>query len=104
MKITITPTPEFRAACRIVLGGNDPATVIGAMRDDDRYRWAQVQSVHAAIVQLRKLQDPTIAAVDKIFAAEFASIDSKAKGAILIAAANIDIAEGEALLKEADEL
>jgi hypothetical protein len=45
----IKPTPEFCTACRIVLGGDDPATVLTAIREDDP-RFEQVLRLHAEIV------------------------------------------------------
>jgi hypothetical protein len=45
----ITPTPEFREACRAVLGGNDPATVLGAMARGDQ-RIGEVREVHRCLV------------------------------------------------------
>jgi hypothetical protein len=41
----MTPTPQFRAACREILGGDDPATVLGAAHRGDR-RWRVVRALH----------------------------------------------------------
>jgi hypothetical protein len=45
----ITPTPEFREACRAVLGGDDPATVLGAMARGDQ-RIGEVREMHRRLV------------------------------------------------------
>jgi hypothetical protein len=43
----ITPSKEFCAACRIVLGGDTPNVVIPAMRTTARER---IREIHAEIV------------------------------------------------------
>jgi hypothetical protein len=45
----ITPTPEFREACRAVLGGDDPATVLGAIARGDQ-RIGEVREMHRRLV------------------------------------------------------
>jgi hypothetical protein len=51
----IGPTPELREACRRVLGGDDPATVIDAIRAGDA-RWRRVQEVHAEILAAKRAE------------------------------------------------
>lgn len=64
----ITPTPELRAACRIVLGVGGLAAVIGAMRGDT-YRWAQAASISCIVPASRSLTvDYTIDAATLEFA------------------------------------
>ena len=48
----IGPTPEFREACRLVLGGDDPATVIGARQAANQRPWESVLRVHEEILEL----------------------------------------------------
>jgi len=45
----ITPPAEFREACRRILGGDDPRTVLSAMMSGDP-RMDLVRSVHADIL------------------------------------------------------
>jgi hypothetical protein len=45
----MTPTPEFREARRAVLGGDDPATVLGAMARGDQ-RIGEVREMHRRLV------------------------------------------------------
>jgi hypothetical protein len=45
----ITPTPEFREACRAVLGGDDPATLFGVMARGDQ-RIGEVREMHRRLV------------------------------------------------------
>jgi hypothetical protein len=57
-KINIGPSPEYCAAARYVLGGDDPATVLGAIINRDP-RQARVGSIHAAIVYLNEGRPPS---------------------------------------------
>jgi hypothetical protein len=50
----IRPTPEFLEACRRVLGGDDPATVLGAMRNDDPEPFNRVRDLHAEILRAQR--------------------------------------------------
>jgi hypothetical protein len=45
----MSPTPEFREACRAVLGGDDPATVLGAIARGDQ-RIGEVREMHRRLV------------------------------------------------------
>ena len=45
----MTPTPEFREARRAVLGGDDPATVLGAMARGDQ-RIGEVREMHRRLI------------------------------------------------------
>jgi hypothetical protein len=45
----MTPTPEFREACRAVLGGDGPATVLGAIARGDQ-RIGEVREMHRRLV------------------------------------------------------
>src|SRR5215468_7197817 len=49
MALDVGPSPAYRAACRYVLGGDDPATVIGSIRRGRRTQM-RVLGVHAVIV------------------------------------------------------
>jgi len=60
----ITPTPEFLEACRRVLGGDDPATVLGAIRRDDR-RMNEVYAIHADLVRSKQEGTPCAATTQK---------------------------------------
>lgn len=55
----IGPTPEFREACRHILGGDDPATVLGAMRNDDP-RMEDVRALHADLVEGKRTGHPSV--------------------------------------------
>jgi|SRR6516164_6689579 len=55
----ITPTPEFLEACRRILGGDDPATVLGAMMDGDP-RMDYVRALHADLVEQKREGKPSI--------------------------------------------
>lgn len=44
----VGPTPEFRQACREVLGGDDPATVINGLRSE---KADLVRQRHAEILE-----------------------------------------------------
>lgn len=99
----IAPKPELRAACRIVLGNDDPASVITAMRAGG-YRWAQVLTAQQAIEQLKALPDPGQEAVTRMFNADFPGIDAEGRWAIVQAAVEILRAEARAQQREADAL
>ena len=49
----ITPAPEFLEACRRVLGGDDPATVLGVIINGDP-RMRQVRAVHADLLLIEE--------------------------------------------------
>ena len=53
----IKPAPEFLDACRRVLGGDDPATVLSAMANGDR-RMDQVRAVHAELLLIKEGKEP----------------------------------------------
>jgi hypothetical protein len=48
----ITPSPEFCAACRVILGGDTPDIVIAALRTTLR---ADIDQVHADIVSGKRV-------------------------------------------------
>jgi hypothetical protein len=48
----ITPPPEFRLACRVVLGGDDPGTVLPPMMRGDPVM-QRVYALQATFVQLK---------------------------------------------------
>jgi hypothetical protein len=60
MKTSFKPTEEFLEACRRVLGGDDPATVLTAMAAGGPLV-AEVKAVHAEIVERKRKssQPPT---------------------------------------------
>lgn len=99
----ISPTPELKAACRVVLGSDDPATVTRAMRGLGE-RWARTLAAHQAIVQLKALPHPTIAAMDAVFDTCCPNADFDTRCAIAAATAEIDRTEAEALSAEAAAL
>jgi hypothetical protein len=52
--IDITPPPAFCAACRYVLGADDPATVFGAIRRGGK-PIKRVELIHAAILLVQAM-------------------------------------------------
>lgn len=100
----ISPTPEVRAACRIVLGGDDPATVIGALQAEDLGPWQRVSAVHDAIIGLKALAHPTIDAMDAVFDRCCPWSDFETRRAIAKATAEIDSVKANALRAEAAAL
>jgi hypothetical protein len=50
-----TPTNEFLAACRLVLGADDAATVIGALQSDDSDLIERLDFTHRSIVKLAQI-------------------------------------------------
>ena len=50
-----TPTKEFLAACRLVLGADDPATVIGALQSADSDLIERLDFTHRSIVELAQI-------------------------------------------------
>jgi hypothetical protein len=48
----ITPSPEFLAACRIVLGGDSPTIVLSAIMNSGP-ELDEIRRVHAEIVELK---------------------------------------------------
>ena len=55
--MNIKPAPEFLEACRRVLGGDDPATVLSAMINGDP-RMDQVRAVHADLLLIEESKEP----------------------------------------------
>ena len=41
---------EFLKACRLVLGDDSPAAIVGAIRADDQADWNAIQNIHAEIL------------------------------------------------------
>jgi len=56
-EMNIKPAPEFLEACRRVLGGDDPATVLSAMINGDP-RMDQVRAVHADLLLIEESKEP----------------------------------------------
>jgi hypothetical protein len=52
----ISPTPEFREACRAILAGDDPATVLGAIARGDE-RIGEVREMHRRLVDATTAQE-----------------------------------------------
>lgn len=59
LAMNIGPTPEMREACRRILGCNDPATVLGAIRNGDP-RWEDVEGLHADILEQKRTGKPSL--------------------------------------------
>jgi hypothetical protein len=60
--MNIGPSPAYCAACRYVLGGDDPRTVIGAIRQGGR-PIERVHDIHVAILAVLEM-GPDAAAQD----------------------------------------
>jgi hypothetical protein len=48
--MNIAPSDEFLRACRLVLGADDPATVLAVMRTTDHELIAKLLAAHAELV------------------------------------------------------
>ena len=56
--MNIAPSDEFLRACRLVLGADDPVTVLAVMRTTDRALIAKLLAVHAELVDAETTTAP----------------------------------------------
>jgi hypothetical protein len=55
--MNISPSPEFLAACKQVLGADDPATVLQVLQSRDQQLVDRIREAHVDIVEARRIEN-----------------------------------------------
>lgn len=58
--MNIAPSDQFLAACRQVLGADDPATILGVLQSRDQQLIARLRHAHADIVDANRSNTPSL--------------------------------------------